>query len=87
MTTFTPAQEAEIFAQAKAAAAFAAAEEARKRTRERGEWMSQMEVCGMLDIRSNTLERLPIKRYVLIPKTLIRYQLSEVLDFLKSVRE
>ena len=87
MTTFTPAQEAEIFAQAKAAAAFAAAEEARKRTRERGEWMSQMEVCGMLDIRSNTLERLPIKRYVLIPKTLIRYKTSEVLDFLKSVRE
>lgn len=87
MTTFTPAQEAEIFAHAKAAAAFAAAEEARKRTRERGEWMSQMEVCGMLDIRSNTLERLPITRYVLIPKTLIRYKTSEVLDFLKSVRE
>ena len=87
MTTFTPAQEAEIFAQAKAAAAFAAAEEARKRTRERGEWMSPAEVCGMLDIGKNTLDSLPIKRTVIVPKKVIRYQLSEVLDFLKSVRE
>ena len=87
MITLTPAQEAEIFNHAKAAAAFAAAEEARKQTRERAEWMSPAQVCGMLDIVKNTLDRLPIKRHVLIPKTLIRYKTSEVLDFLKSVRE
>jgi hypothetical protein len=87
MTIFSPAQEAEIFAAAKAAAKLAAVEEARSQIRERGEWLSPAEVCGMLDIGKNTLDALPIKRTVIVPKKVVRYQLSDVLNFLKSVRE
>ena len=87
MTTFTRAQEAEIFNHAKAAAKLAAAEWVTVELKSRGQWLSPAEVCGMLDIGTQTLEKLPIKRHVIVPKKVVRYQLSEVLDFLKSVRE
>jgi len=87
MTIFSPDQEAEIFATAKAAAKLAAVELMTAELKKRGQWLSPAEVCGMLDIGKNTLDALPIKRTIIVPKKVVRYQLSDVLDFLKSVRE
>ena len=51
------------------------------------DYISQTQVCGLLDISLSTLTSLKLPRYVLIPKKVVRYKLSEVMAFVKASRE
>jgi len=50
------------------------------------EFMSQAQVCGLLDISQRTLDSLKIPRYS-ISSNCIRYRSADVLKFIESKRE
>ena len=51
------------------------------------DYISQTQVCGLLDISLSTLSKISLKRHVLIPKKVVRYKRSELKAFMDSCRE
>ena len=51
------------------------------------DYISQTQVCGLLDISLSTLTGMKVPRYVIIPKKVVRYKRSELKAFMDSCRE
>ncbi len=81
--TLTPEQMAEVIR----GVTLSAKAEVIKRLNEDYDLLSASQVCGMLDITANTLMKLPLSRYPLIPGKIVRYKRSEIAAYLEKIRE
>ena len=83
MITITPELEAKIVKEARADLVNALL------TKHKNEFnfISPSQAAGLLDISINTLLGLPIPRYAIVPRKIIKYRISEILAYLKTIKE
>lgn len=51
------------------------------------DFITPAQAAGILNVQPSTLLKLPIRRHAIVPKTVVRYKLSEILAYLETVSE